>query len=109
MRSFTLPPGLKYSIFARMGVSSPFPAENLRSASSGVFPISSVSLSAIFALMLLLCFLLHRLECLVEVGDNVFIMFCTDGEADGVRVDALTGGLLYAQFGVCGGERMDDE
>ena len=50
IRSFTLPPGLKYSTFARTGVLSPLSAENLLSANSGVLPISSVSLFTIFAI-----------------------------------------------------------
>ena len=52
MRSFTEPPGLKYSTLAIRGVSMPFNVEYLLSSSNGVLPISSVNCFAIFVIIL---------------------------------------------------------
>ena len=59
IRSFTLPPGLKNSTFAIIGVSTPRNLEYLFSSTSGVLPIRSVICFAIFAIIL--CFKLFLL------------------------------------------------
>ena len=48
-------------------------------------------------------------ERLLEVVDDVLVVLGADGQTDCAFEDALVGGLFPAQFGVRGGERMDDE
>ena len=52
---------------------------------------------------------LDLLEGLVEVGDDVVDVLCSDGQADGRLVDALVGEFGLRQLGVGGGGRMDDK
>ena len=53
--------------------------------------------------------LLDCLECLLQIGDQVVGILGTDGQADGVLVDALVQQFLLAQLAVGGGSRVDDQ
>ena len=49
--------------------------------------------------------LLDCLECLLQIGDQVVGILGTDGQADGVLVDALVQQFLLAELAVGGGGR----
>ena len=53
--------------------------------------------------------LLDCLECLLQIGDQVVGILGTDGQADGVLVDALVQQFLLAELAVGGGGRVDDQ
>ena len=49
------------------------------------------------------------LECLLQIGDQVVGILGTDGQADGVLVDALVQQFLLAELAVGGGGRVDHQ
>ena len=51
----------------------------------------------------------RRLQCLVQIRDQVFGVFDTDGEADRVRRGAGGNLLFFGQLTVRGRGRVDDQ
>ena len=68
------------------------------------------SAAAFHSYLILLCdILLHCLECLVEIPDDVVDMLRTDGEADCGAFDTGVQQLLLCHLRMCRACRMDDE
>ena len=70
-------------------------------------PILQTALLYVFCC---LCTIIPRFfQCLFQVCQQIFNMFCPDREPDGSRGDVLRFQLLGRELRVCGGGRMDDQ